>query len=114
MRTHREPGIRRDPHGRIRTYVCANGQLRLKRFPAGTSLGSVRRWHTNPTPSRQLATELADTVTRDRDLEEQQAYVPTTDDEDSVGVSEFDPDEPSHPGPTVRCPPNAPAIGEVK
>ena len=45
MRPHREPGIRRDEHGRIYAYVRgASGQQRFKRFPSGTSLDVVRRW----------------------------------------------------------------------
>ena len=44
MRPHREPGIRRDTSGRINAYVRASGQLRSKRFPAGTPLEAVRRW----------------------------------------------------------------------
>ena len=44
MRPHREPGIRRDASGKIQAYVRAGGQLRFKRFPAGTSLETVRRW----------------------------------------------------------------------
>ena len=43
----------------------------------------------DPTPARQLATELAGTTTRVRDLEAQQAYVTATDDGDYVGVSEL-------------------------
>ena len=44
----------------------------------------------DPTPARQLATELADSTTRIRDLEAQQAYLSTaTDDGDYVGVSEL-------------------------
>ena len=116
------------------------GQLRFTRFEAGTPLDSVRRWHTDPTPSRELATELADTATRGCDLEEQQAYVPAADDRDYVGASELagandskcriprvlggvdgvgprgrvlDPGEPSQPAPTVRWPADAPVIREV-
>ena len=141
MRTHREPGIRHGAHGRIRAYVRANGQLRFKRFRPAHPLDSVSRWRTDPTPSRQLATELANTATRDRDLEEQQAYVAAANDGDYVGVSELagaaggechviqvlggvdgpdprgrvlDLGEPSQPAPTVRWPADAPVIGEVK
>ncbi len=44
---------------------------------------------TDPTPARQLATELADTTTQVRDLEERQAYLSAADDGDYVGVSEL-------------------------
>ncbi len=44
---------------------------------------------TDPTPARQLAGELADSTTRVRDLEAQQAYVGTADDGDYVGVCEL-------------------------
>lgn len=44
MRTHREPGIRRDASGRIQAYVRSAGQLRFRRFPPGTPLTTVRRW----------------------------------------------------------------------
>ena len=44
---------------------------------------------TDPTPARQLTTELADAGTRVRDLEEQQAYLSAADDGDYVGVSEL-------------------------
>ena len=44
MRFHREPGIRRDASGRIQAYVRAGGQVRFRRFPAGTPLAAVRRW----------------------------------------------------------------------
>ena len=44
MRTHREPGIRRDASGRIQAYVRSAGHLRFRRFPPGTPLATVRRW----------------------------------------------------------------------
>lgn len=55
----------------------------------GVSVDFLCGLTTNPTPARQLATELADTTTRVRDLEEQQAYLTATDDGDYVGVSEL-------------------------
>ncbi len=55
----------------------------------GVSVDFLCGLTTDPTPARQLATELADSTTRVRDLEEQQAYVPTADDGDYVGVSEL-------------------------
>lgn len=54
MRPHREPGIRRDARGRIRAYVRANGQLRFKRFPAGTPLETIRRWRLDTRASLEL------------------------------------------------------------
>ena len=55
----------------------------------GVSVDFLCGLTTDPTPARQLATELADTTTRVRDLEEQQAYLPAADDGDYVGVSEL-------------------------
>ena len=55
----------------------------------GVSVDFLCGLTTDPTPSRQLAKELADSATRVRDLEAQQAYVATADDGDYVGVSEL-------------------------
>lgn len=65
MRSHREPGIRRDPSGKIRAYVRANGQLRYKRFPVGTSLEAVRRWRLDTPASLGLNQRPAVTLASD-------------------------------------------------
>ncbi len=65
MRTHREPGIRRDTNGRIQAYVRANGQLRFKRFPAGTSLDAVRRWRADTRVSLGLTNRAVGTLAAD-------------------------------------------------
>ena len=65
MRPHREPGIRRDAGGRIRAYVRANGQLRFKRFPAGTPLEAVRRWRLDTRRSLELNQRPAGTLAGD-------------------------------------------------
>ena len=65
MRTHREPGIRRDTNGRIQAHVRANGQLRFKRFPAGTSLDTVRRWRMDTRVSLGLTQQAAGTLAAD-------------------------------------------------
>lgn len=65
MRPYSEPGIRRDASGRIRAYVRANGQLRFKRFPAGTSLDAVRRWRMDTRVSLQLTKCAAGTLAAD-------------------------------------------------
>ena len=65
MRTHRETGIRRDGNGRIRAYVRANGKLRFKRFPPGTSLDSVRRWRMDTRVSLELTKSAAGTLAAD-------------------------------------------------
>ena len=65
MRTHREPGIRRDTNGRIQAYVRANGQLRFKRFPAGTSLDAVRRWRMDTRVSLGLTKRAGGTLAAD-------------------------------------------------
>lgn len=67
MRPHREPGIRRDASGKIRAYVRANGQLRFKRFPPGTSLETVRRWRLDTRVSLGLAQRPAGTLGADID-----------------------------------------------
>ena len=68
MRTHHERGIRRDPSGRIRAYVRANGQLRFKRFPPGTSLDAVRRWRMDTRVSLELTQHAAGTLAADIEL----------------------------------------------
>ncbi len=65
MRTHRETGIRRDTNGRIQAYVRANGQLRFKRFPAGTSLDAVRRWRADTRVSLGLTKRAVGTLAAD-------------------------------------------------
>ena len=65
MRPHRESGIRRDAGGRIRAYVRANGQLRFKRFPAGTPLEAVRRWRLDARRSLELNQRPAGTLAGD-------------------------------------------------
>ena len=65
MRPHREPGIRRDASGRIRAYVRANGQLRFKRFPVGTSLETVRRWRLDTRVSLGLTQRPTGTLAAD-------------------------------------------------
>ena len=56
----------------------------------GVSVDFLCGLTTDPTPSRELATELADSTTRIRDLEAQRAYVAGADDAaDYVGVSEL-------------------------
>ena len=73
-------------HGRANLSVA---NLTAAAKALGVSLDFLCGLTTDPTPARQLARELADTATRVRDLEEQQAYVPATDDGDYVGVSEL-------------------------
>ena len=65
MRPHSEPGIRRDANGRIRAYVRANGRLRFKRFPAGTSLDTVRRWRMDTRVSLELTKRASGTLAAD-------------------------------------------------
>lgn len=65
MRPHREPGIRRDPNGRIHAYVRADGQLRFRRFPAGTPLETVRRWRLDTRAALKLAQRPAGTLAAD-------------------------------------------------
>ena len=67
MRTHSEPGIRRDAAGRIHAYVRAGGRLRFKRFPAGTSLESVRRWRLDTRAALRLTSPAAGSL--DADIE---------------------------------------------
>lgn len=89
MRTHREPGIPRDAHKRIRAYARANGPVAFHAV-RGRHAPRLRApmAHGPDARPRQLATELAHTATRDRNLEEQQAYVPAADDGDYVGAPE--------------------------
>ena len=65
MRPHREPGIRRGANGRIHAYVRANGQLRFKRFPAGTSLDTVRRWRVDTRVGLELTKRATGTLAAD-------------------------------------------------
>ena len=65
MRTHHERGSRRDASGRIRAYVRANGQLRFKRFPPGTSLDAVRRWRIDTRVSLELTKHAVGTLAAD-------------------------------------------------
>ena len=65
MRPYREPGIRRDTSGRIHAYVRANGQLRFKRFPAGTSLDTVRRWRLDTRTGLELTKRAPGTLAAD-------------------------------------------------
>ena len=65
MRPHREPGIRRDPNGRIQAYVRADGQLRFRRFPAGTPLETVRRWRLDTRAALKLTQRPAGTLAGD-------------------------------------------------
>ncbi len=67
MRTHREPGIRRDASGRIQAYVRADGQLRFRRFPVGTSLETVRRWRLETRAALQLTQRPSGTLAADID-----------------------------------------------
>ena len=55
----------------------------------GVSVDFLCGLTTDPSPARQLVKELADSATRVRDLEEQQAYVAPADHGDYVGVSEL-------------------------
>lgn len=71
-------------HGRANMSVA---NLTAAAEALGVSVDFLCGLTTDPTPARQLATELADTATRVRDLEEQQAYVATATDGDYVGVS---------------------------
>lgn len=65
MRTHSEPGIRRDAAGRIRAYVRVGGRLRFKRFPAGSSLESVRRWRLDTRAALRLTSPAAGSLEAD-------------------------------------------------
>ena len=67
MRPHRETGIRRDASGRINAYVRADGQLRFRRFPAGTALETVRRWRLDTRAALQLTQRPAGTLAADID-----------------------------------------------
>ena len=73
-------------HGRANLSVA---NLTAAAKALGVSVDFLCGLTTDPTPAHRLATELADTVTRVRDLEEQQAYVSTADEGDYVGVSEL-------------------------
>ena len=73
-------------HGRSNLSV-ANLSAAAKAL--GVSVDFLCGLTTDPTPARQLARELADSVTRLRDLEEQQGYVAAADDGDYVGVCEL-------------------------
>ena len=73
-------------HGRANLSV---GNLTAAAKALGVSVDFLCGLTTDPTPASQLAKELADTTTRVRDLEEQQAYVAAVDDGDYVGVSEL-------------------------
>ena len=65
MRPHREPGIQRDASGKIQAYVRADGQLRFKRFPAGTSLETVRCWRLDTRASLGLLQPPSGTLAAD-------------------------------------------------
>ena len=65
MRTHREPGIRRDTNGWIQACVRANGKLRFKRFPVGTSLDAARRWRMDTRVSLELTKRTVGTLAAD-------------------------------------------------
>ena len=72
-------------HGRANLSVA---NLTAAAKALGVSVDFLCGLTTDPTPTRQLAKELADSTTRVRDLEEQKAYVATADDAaDYVGVS---------------------------
>ena len=74
-------------HGRANLSVA---NLTAAAKALGVSVDFLCGLTTEPTPARQLAKELADTATRVRDLEDQQAYVASEDDGgDYVGVSEL-------------------------
>ena len=73
-------------HGRANLSVA---NLTAAAKALGVSVDFLCGLTKDPTPARQLAKELADTATRVRDLEEQQAYVAEGDDGDYVGVSEL-------------------------
>ena len=73
-------------HGRANLSVA---NLTSAAKALGVSVDFLCGLTTDPTPARQLAKELADSTTRVRDLEEQQAYVASEDDGDYVGVSEL-------------------------
>ena len=128
---------RADPSLRPRQRAVALQALPGRHVPLGPCADGAQ---TRRRP-RQLATELADTATRDCDLEERQAYLTPADDGDHVGDSELaeatggecrvihvfggvdapdprgrvlDPGEPSQPAPSVRWPADAPVVGDVK
>ena len=140
MRTHREPGVRRDAHERIRAYVRANGPVALHAVPGR----HTPRLRAPMAHGPDAVPRARDRAGRHRDagcdLEEQQAYVPAADDRDYVGAPELagandskcrltralggvdgvgprgrvlGPAEPSQPAPTVRWPADAPVIREV-
>ena len=73
-------------HGRSNLSV-ANLSAAAKAL--GVSVDFLCGLTTDPTPARQLARELADSSTRVRDLEAQEAYVGTADNGDYVGVCEL-------------------------
>ena len=73
-------------HGRSNLSV-ANLSAAAKAL--GVSVDFLCGLTTDPTPARQLARELADSTTRVRDLDAQQAHLGTADDGDYVGVCEL-------------------------
>ena len=73
-------------HGRSNLSVA---NLSAAARALGVSVDFLCGLTTDPTPARQLARELADSSTRVRDLEAQEAYVGTADDGDYVGVCEL-------------------------
>ncbi len=81
------PHISMVEHGRANLSIA---NLTAAAKALGVSVDFLCGLTTEPTPARQLAKELADTATRVRDLEDQQAYVASEDDGgDYVGVSEL-------------------------
>ena len=65
MRTHREPGIRRDARGGIQAYVRAGGQLRFRRFLVDTPLETVRRWRLDTRAALRLTQRPTGTLAAD-------------------------------------------------